>query len=80
MIKKVWVVTAWFADYEELNYTSPSEDFYEMYQVRLAKWYQKVPKYVENKIIKKVSINISELMKTLCFTIRSPSFVMSAIL
>lgn len=28
MIKKVWVVTAWFADYEELNYTSPSEDFF----------------------------------------------------
>lgn len=27
-IRKVWIVTAWFADYEELNYTSPSEEFH----------------------------------------------------
>lgn len=25
--KKVWIVTGWFAHYEELNYTSPSEEF-----------------------------------------------------
>lgn len=26
--KMMWIVTGWFAHYEELNYTSPSEEFF----------------------------------------------------
>ena len=28
MVKKVWIVTCWFRDFENSGYTSPSEEFY----------------------------------------------------
>lgn len=27
-IRNVWIITAWFANYEEMGYTSPSEEFH----------------------------------------------------
>lgn len=27
-LEKKWIITAYFAHYEELNYTSPSEEYY----------------------------------------------------
>lgn len=52
-IRKVWIITAWFANYEQLNYTSPSEEFYsDTYEeaVRMKEELQQQPEYESAEI------------------------------